>query len=325
MPVPTKKLNISTVVYSFYTYMGLKVIHDETKNTYEMKHIAFDKKFNMLSPLIEKWIDDLALSIRDYLAIISFGEARHAWKYADAQIEEIVNLKARLLAYRIGSLFSPKNSLPKLHKLFSQYKWNHSFGGANWANIVEASMCYNTMPTSSVFIDHAIDISHNGGFCFDKGILFKNDLGVYSSRILTHKNNDFIWNYSKKALSSSYNAEIHPCFNIYLNSDVYDLFSYAVKLDLIKKGEHIPPYFKSFPREHIQPPKIKWGPLIVSNPRNDLTHKFVSYKEYIEALKNLIKANKGKKEVKVNVEKEKEKENPIYEKEPTTGRHSLLL
>ena len=139
MPVPTKKIAMSTIMYSLYTYLGLKVIHDDTSDLFDFQYRTFNKNFDNLSPSIEKWFDSVALTLRDYLAIISWGEARHSHPKISYFFPEIPVTSTRQQSYKIGSLYNPKDFLPKLYHLFQDFEWGGSFGGKNWGRVVEAA------------------------------------------------------------------------------------------------------------------------------------------------------------------------------------------
>ena len=257
MPVPQKKIKMSTIIYSFYTYMGLKVIYeDTTKNSFELPHRIFNKNFEQLSPLVESWIEDLAVSLRDYLAIISWGEARHAVRYAEYFIPEILNTNTRKKAYTLGAYYNPDKFLPKVGILFSRHWTNENFGGENWYKISNAaSMMYHSVKPT-VFVDYIMDLIHNGNTCFDKKVLINLDFSPLN--ILDHKRNNFIWEPEYTWAQKS--ASIHPV--------VYDLFSLACRHSIINISDENPSGYMNrttmVPATEYTPPKIKWGVLPLS-------------------------------------------------------------
>ena len=63
--------------------------------------------------------------------------------------------------------YDPRHFLPRLVKLFGECSWSHGYGGPKWANIAKAAMTYWTLPPAS-FVDHVVDLAHNGSFAWDK-------------------------------------------------------------------------------------------------------------------------------------------------------------
>jgi hypothetical protein len=58
-----------------------------------------------------------------------------------------------------------------LHRLFSKGFWaGNAYGGVKWGDIINAALLYKKIP-DKIFVDHVIDLCHNGGTAFDKGIL----------------------------------------------------------------------------------------------------------------------------------------------------------
>lgn len=136
----------------------------------------------------------LARVLFDYLALACFGEARHA---TPSVIKETVlfdsdhGMLPRNSAYHKAPAHDPKKFLPFFIKLFKNRMAFPcgSVGGESWAKIAEGALMYFTK-APAVFIDHVVDLSHNGGICFDKPVLINmQDDSVYLS-ILDRKAND---------------------------------------------------------------------------------------------------------------------------------------
>ncbi len=118
----------------------------------------------------------LARVLFDYLALAAFGEARHA---EPDTIEDTVfarpqscKILSRNTAYDRATTHDPKKFLPYIVSLFRNRDafCGGCVGGDSWARIAESALLYFTMP-APVFIDHVVDLSHNGGICFDKPVL----------------------------------------------------------------------------------------------------------------------------------------------------------
>jgi hypothetical protein len=125
-----------------------------------------------LSELKDKYNSAFARALRDYLLLASCGEARHAKE----KCEYYSPLFARTERQAVFSYITKydKDYLIRILKgLFSE-DWEGSYGGQAWLSIIEAIEMYKTVP-DMVFIDHCIDLEHNNGLCFDKGIIFNLD------------------------------------------------------------------------------------------------------------------------------------------------------
>ena len=306
MPIPAKKIKMTSILYSFYTYMGLKVVYeDTTKDKFDLASRAFNNKFEQLSPMVEKWIDDLAVSLRDYLAIISWGEARHAPSQTEYYIPEVWQCPRRK-SYIMGSYYYPKQFLPILGDIFAEDWQSSSFGGEAWLNIVQAALAYYKMP-STIFVDHIMDIVHNGSTCFDKGVIVNLDFNPLN--ILDHKRDHFIWEYTSDHTSRT--ISIHPY--------IYDLYSSAKNLSIISQVD-IRPYLVS-EEKIVKPPRIKWGILNLPHPQPKdkiSNYAFTKYnyesKMWIQELKERTKLLKNVKSSQLNLFK-KEKTNVKKPKE----------
>lgn len=140
-------------------------------------------------------VENLAPALYDYLFMASMGEARHAYNKTALYIPNIERGGGRSAAYATALTFDPANTLPVLHKLFDQSWSGGGYGGGLWANICAGAMEYGKLPDKA-FIDHVIDLQHNGGHCFDKTSVSKTiDLEIksgYMKRFLDWKFEDDI-------------------------------------------------------------------------------------------------------------------------------------
>jgi hypothetical protein len=117
----------------------------------------------------------MARNLFDYLAIACMGEARHF--HTQSAIP-----KGRHIAYQFALEHDPRVFLPVLVNVFCKGKWGSSYGGPKWGNIAKAASLYFKMAGKPLmFADHCVDLAHNGGLAFNKGIILKNppDQGHY--------------------------------------------------------------------------------------------------------------------------------------------------
>jgi hypothetical protein len=141
----------------------------------------------------DKYIHDLAVIMRDYMTTIAAGEARHA---PTACAAHIATLKGgnRGSVYSQIRAFDPIQVLEQLVILFDNYHWSSSYGGKKWGNIAKAALAsWKGLWPDRIFIDHSIDLAHNGNLCWDKGVVFTGEthylklfLDVKTHRPLDH-------------------------------------------------------------------------------------------------------------------------------------------
>ena len=115
---------------------------------------------------------DLAALLSDYLALITFGEARWSKRFCACRIEMISGEWNKKESYRMALNFNPDEYLPKLIHLFG-LPWSvGDYGGERWKQIAEAAWAYRSGEwPPSVFIDMCFDIEHNTRSCLDKPVL----------------------------------------------------------------------------------------------------------------------------------------------------------
>ena len=161
---------------------------------YLLQSLMAEKHTEQFKKSHEKWEDDvwkykdrftqkLGEILHDYLFLICGGEARHAISKSQYYIPNIPYGGARSESYDKLKQYNPRQASDVLIKLFSSPCRENSYGGAKWANIAQAvKMFYekNSNPNHiDVIIDHCVDLSHNGGICFNKSEA--NMLRTYSS------------------------------------------------------------------------------------------------------------------------------------------------
>ena len=185
-----EKVSLLPVVTGFYVLEDLYVASILTINKRGVRppagFWAWRGKVSTVRHYYHMMLADLLF---DYLYGASFGEARHASSAAQMMIPEIKGGNSRKETCRKAQKYSPEFALPVLRELFYEGHWRSSYGGKAWGNIVDAAMLYESNPSSwAVFIDHAIDLSHNGGCAFDKGIFLELfDTSVYMTVLDTKR------------------------------------------------------------------------------------------------------------------------------------------
>ena len=114
----------------------------------------------------------LARNLFDYLAIASMGEARH-WN-GNKGFTLIPQI--RHVAWAMALKCDPRTFLPILSNIFHKGQWGGSYGGPKWGAISDGAASYFKYSDKPLmFSDHVVDLSHNGGPAFNKGIIFRCD------------------------------------------------------------------------------------------------------------------------------------------------------
>jgi len=118
---------------------------------------------------LEKVIDVMADTFVAYAFMAAFGEARHAYDKASGEAPCDLPSGGRGSAYDSAIEYDLFASAPALIRVFDQ-NWESGYGGNAWKSISKAISLYKVNKT--VFVDHIIDLKHNGGSLFDKdGVL----------------------------------------------------------------------------------------------------------------------------------------------------------
>lgn len=112
----------------------------------------------------------LARNLFDYLAIASMGEARH-W---NGNKGYTLIPQIRHVAWAMALTCDPRSFLPILSNIFHKGTWGGSYGGPKWGAIADGAAHYFKHGDKPLmFSDHVVDLSHNGGPAFNKGIIFR--------------------------------------------------------------------------------------------------------------------------------------------------------
>lgn len=125
-----------------------------------------------------------ARSIFDYLCITCLGEARHSLHQAESLKISFgkgmpLSKLHRNETYRAATQFDPKQFLPQLVRLFNEGGWNGSFGGESWGKAAKYCLKWiNGDMSDLLFIDFALNLHHNTGCIFNKGVIFHNSGGL---------------------------------------------------------------------------------------------------------------------------------------------------
>ena len=149
------------------TFYGLDALRQAAKT--EPFRPSHERWRADLEDLWGRLVPRLARCFYDYLALACFGEARHADREASHYIEDFPadggDSRGEAVVAALG--YDPRQFLPVLERLFFEARWQGGFGGESWGRIAKAAQLYGRLP-DAVFVDHVVDLTHNGGLCFDK-------------------------------------------------------------------------------------------------------------------------------------------------------------
>jgi hypothetical protein len=110
---------------------------------------------------------NIALRVYVYLWAAALGEARHASNLCRVHVKQLKNAGRDTCYTQSLQYFPSDKNVEIITKIYTQ-EWNSgAFGGEAWLDIVEGMKLYGKVPHIA-FIDHAIDLEHNGGSVFSK-------------------------------------------------------------------------------------------------------------------------------------------------------------
>lgn len=190
------QFRIEQAIADFYTLMSVQPLFDprlDAMNLNSGRRKVFDDCWYRMIP-------GLSLAFRDYCTLVCYGEMRHAGgrcshnysvimshRQAIEQAAQKAQLKlheqnpenesshvhysSRTYAGAEALLYEPVSILNAAKDLFGR-QWLGDFGGQSWLSIAEAGLQYGKWE-DVVFIDHAVDLSHNSGAFVDKNVIFR--------------------------------------------------------------------------------------------------------------------------------------------------------
>lgn len=146
------------------------------------------KRLFKLKDSHEEFCDGFAKLLKEYLTTICIGEFRYAKSECNIYLKHFFGTDAdRERIYTDAKdIYDVDLLLPVIEKIFRYFFWRNSIGGKNWANIAHAVTLHGKVP-NTVFIDHCMDLFHNGNSCYDKPYIF--DYCACYNKFLNFKKN----------------------------------------------------------------------------------------------------------------------------------------
>lgn len=135
----------------------------------EYKH-SFVRLENDITEEYNRLTKSIALRVYVYLWAAALGEARHADNRCDTRILDLDGRSRSSIFSESLRYFPDDENVQIVLDIFHDENWWNSgcYGGKKWYEIVEAMALYGKV-SDSAFIDHTVDLEHNGGCVFTKG------------------------------------------------------------------------------------------------------------------------------------------------------------
>jgi hypothetical protein len=234
------KINLESLLTAFYAYQefdGITAI-----KTYSMpSHIAWLSRYKAAQAELE---ENLALLMRDYLALACLGEARYG---------KILNLNtgrnqyifdwSKIRARRENNYYlalkhNPTEILTTLEEFFNKPKCFIGLtGGSVWSKACNYGLKYGTI-LDSIYIDNLVDLEHHNGTIFSKPCLLR----LECSSIIR-----------VKAEGSLFSNRRFVDYLFPLPNKHFDIIQYGLTINNIKSVVN----FESIPSQIYKP--IVWG------------------------------------------------------------------
>jgi hypothetical protein len=159
-------MDATPVIKDFYMLEAVGLIVKPMQ--FKHSHERWLRDFNNLR---NKFIDNLEQAIWDYTVLVSAGEMRHAKTKAVAYNPNLPYSGShnRDTCFKGVVNFDPKSLLASCDYVFNKVQWKSSgYGGPKWGAIAQAAIFRDKWKNKVLFIDHCVDLTHNGNVYFDK-------------------------------------------------------------------------------------------------------------------------------------------------------------
>lgn len=162
--MPNANISILSAVKSFYQIQAVDMIKHPVEA--DRRHRYWSDEFKYYKDI---FIDQFEQAIYDYTVLAVGGEARHAKFKASVYNPNFpCHGHNRTVAMNKMVQYNPDDIVTNALYLFKNGSWGNAYGGRLWGFIADAVAKRNEWGTKTIFIDHCIDLSHNGGCYFDK-------------------------------------------------------------------------------------------------------------------------------------------------------------
>lgn len=242
--IDADRMDYMTAVHTFYVLQDLSTLRirgDSSTVRRAQRKLLYDAN----TYLKETFAPRMARTLRDYLLMVSVGEARHAGENSEAHycISGIPSQRGE--AYKFGQIYEVNSLLNGLHIIFNEQKWINGYGGKSWGTLIEKAARYGIV-SNSLFIDTAVNLTHNNGLCYDKGILVSNGQDIIPFLDYRQHYDAILWGMNCLLSIEEY---------------VYDLLHAACNLRMIfaLTGENINYNELRISKQLLSFPYVSWG------------------------------------------------------------------
>ncbi len=218
-----RTIRINHCAAEFYILEALELKSKEL-DSFKKSHERFKMDLQAHKERFEKVF---SIALRDYLVYACFGEARNSRGKCEYFVPYIPSC-CRSSSANEARNYTPESIATVTQRLFNKCHWANGYGGESWGRIAEAIDLYDQLPTTA-FIDHCIDLSHNGGTMFDKV--------CYSIFEVNGNYADFLTAKSQAVTPEDLiETTVHYGCHRGISSRVQDLLQRAVILELIPEN-----------------------------------------------------------------------------------------
>lgn len=159
-----RRCDIPLAIKEFYAMEALSAL--AKPEPFRHSHAKWRTDFEELRAQFNEKLADI---IFDYTTLAVAGEMRHGCSQASRLVPGFYDDSIyRSSVYLRCVKYSANSILTAGVKLFDEsVKWKRSYGGTKWQTIARAGLYRGRLP-DSLFIDHCVDLTHNGSIYFDK-------------------------------------------------------------------------------------------------------------------------------------------------------------
>lgn len=167
------QVNLVTLLKGFYALQMLEATSDVDSSIH-----SHNRWWNDFKSLRDFYYERLALMIYDYSVLALFGEMRHGrykcHMYVDTDYFDKYGSGPRSNFTRGNKIPYSASSIVSISKKLFRYGWQSGYGGEAWGKIADAQDLY-IKGQEAIYIDHCVDLQHNGGYYFNKELIFHMD------------------------------------------------------------------------------------------------------------------------------------------------------
>ena len=153
--------------HDFYYLEALKAGIAMAKTGDNQFRRSFERLESDVNEAFDHLCETMAKRIHTYIWAACLGEVRHAADIVSTYIPEIYG-GSRDAVYRNSYKYVPNEAnMQVVRDVYAQSGWGNTYGGKKWLDVTDGMMLFGKV-NHATFIDHAVDLEHNGGNIFTK-------------------------------------------------------------------------------------------------------------------------------------------------------------